>query len=73
GGAGRSERDVLVGPGAGVDTVVDWLDRQEITEPQRVLRAKEADAAGRQLRAVASLDHRNRGTTDMSAGSLLAA
>ena len=58
---------------AGVDAVVDWLDRQEITEPQRVLRAKEAHAAGRQLKAVAALDDRNRGTTYMSAGSLLAA
>ena len=58
---------------AGIDAVVDWLDRQEITEPQRVLRAKEAHAAGRQLKAVAALDDRNRGTTYMSAGSLLAA
>lgn len=57
----------------GIDTVVDWLDRQEIAEPQRVLRAKEAQPAGRQLNAVASLDDRNRGTTYMSAGSLLAA
>ncbi|HEX8083346.1 MAG TPA: type IV secretory system conjugative DNA transfer family protein [Solirubrobacteraceae bacterium] len=57
----------------GIDTVVDWLDRQEITDPQRVLRAKEAHAASRQLKAVAALDDRNRGTTYMSAASLLAA
>lgn len=58
---------------AGIHTVVDWLDRQELEEPQCVLALKRAEAAGRQLAAVASLDDRNRGTTYMSAGSLLAA
>ncbi|HEV2785312.1 MAG TPA: type IV secretory system conjugative DNA transfer family protein [Solirubrobacteraceae bacterium] len=58
---------------AGIDTVVDWLDRQETAEPRRVLRTAESNAASRQLNAVAALDDRNRGTTYMSAGSLLAA
>ena len=58
---------------AGIERVVDWLDRQDVVVPKAVLRAKEADAAGRQLDAVTALDERNRGTTYMSAGSLLAA
>jgi type IV secretion system protein VirD4 len=58
---------------AGIHTVIEWLDRQDVSEPQRVLRSHDADPAAAQLKAVAGLDDRNRGTTYMSAGSLLAA
>lgn len=56
-----------------IDAVLTWLDSQNTTEPHRILTAGDAEAAVRQLAAVASLDDRNRGTTYMSAGSLLAA
>ena len=56
----------------GIAGVVEWLDSQDVTEPQVFLEARNAHAAARQLNAVASLDDRNRGTTYMSAGSLIA-
>ena len=55
-----------------IDAVLAWLDAQETQEPSKILRAAGADAATRQLRSVLSLDPRNRGTTFMSAGSVLA-
>jgi type IV secretion system protein VirD4 len=62
----------VLGEGA-IDVVIGWLDGQETKEPAHVLRSHRADAAARQLRSVVSLDPRNRGTTYMSAGSVLAA
>ncbi|HWT95370.1 MAG TPA: type IV secretory system conjugative DNA transfer family protein [Solirubrobacteraceae bacterium] len=57
----------------GVDVVLGWLDKQEEHEPARILKAATAEAAALQLKAVMALDPRNRGTTFMSAGSVLAA
>ena len=57
----------------GVDALVTWLDTQEAKEPIRLLKGAGAHAAARQLRGVLALDPRNRGTTFMSAGSVLAA
>jgi len=56
-----------------IDTAITWLDSQDTTTPQRILQAHHADHATRQLAAITALDDRNRGTTYMSAGSLLAA
>ncbi len=56
-----------------IDTVLNWLDGQETATALRILEAHDADDAARQLGAVTALDDRNRGTTYMSAGSLLAA
>lgn len=53
--------------------VLNWIDSQELERPSQVLSDAGRDAARRQLAAVAALDPRNRGTTYMSAGSLLAA
>jgi hypothetical protein len=55
-----------------IAAVLEWLDSQEAQEPSKLLRAAGADAAARQLRSIISLDPRNRGTTFMSAGSVLA-
>ena len=57
----------------GVDAVIAWLDTQEAKEPARILKTGGAAAAARQLQSVVALDPRNRGTTFMSAGSVLAA
>jgi type IV secretion system protein VirD4 len=51
--------------------VLAWLDVQETRLPCRALLAAGAVDAERQLRAVATLDGRNKGTTYMSAGSVL--
>jgi type IV secretion system protein VirD4 len=59
---GRSMLDVLT-----------WVDAQSVKEPSLTLIAGEADAAMRQLAAIDKLDGRNKGTTYMSAGSVLAA
>jgi type IV secretion system protein VirD4 len=59
--------------GRGISEVLAWVDRQEVREPATVLAAAGAGAAGQQLRAVAALDPRNKGTTYMSAGSVLSA
>jgi type IV secretion system protein VirD4 len=56
-----------------IEAVIAWLDTQAVDEPAEILDAAGASAARRQLHAVAGLDPRNRGTTYMSAGSLLAA
>ncbi|HWT94843.1 MAG TPA: type IV secretory system conjugative DNA transfer family protein [Solirubrobacteraceae bacterium] len=56
-----------------VDVVLRWLDKQEEHQPVRILKAAGAEAALLQLKAVLELDPRNRGTTFMSAGSVLAA
>ncbi len=56
-----------------IDTVLAWLDAQEAREPARILKSSASRAAGRQLQAVVALDPRNKGTTYMSAGSVLAA
>lgn len=59
---GRSIRDVLA-----------WVDAQDTRPATKTLAGAGANAAELQLRAVAELDPRNRGTTYMSAGSVLAA
>src|SRR3954453_4099272 len=53
--------------------VLGWLDRQAADDPMRLLTWANATAALDQLRAILDLDPRNRGTTYMSGGSLLAA
>lgn len=53
--------------------VLAWVDAQHAAEPTRILTDAGCDAAVAQLAAVTELDPRNRGTTYMSAGSLLAA
>lgn len=53
--------------------VLDWVDTQNTRAPTSILVAGDALPAANQLRAVADLDPRNRGTTYMSAGSVLAA
>ena len=59
--------------GRDIGGVVEWLDDQEAREPTRILKAADAGAAARQLKSVVGLDPRNKGTTYMSAGSVLAA
>jgi len=56
-----------------IDAVLEWLDTQEAREPARILKAAGSPAAARQLQSVVALDPRNKGTTFMSAGSVLAA
>jgi len=56
-----------------VADILAWVDAQDAKTPGAILAADGAEAAKRQLDAVANLDPRNRGTTYMSAGSLLAA
>jgi hypothetical protein len=58
---------------ADMDTVLEWVDAMETEKPATYLTSGGATAARAQLRAVAGLDDRNRGTTYMSAGSVLAA
>lgn len=53
--------------------VLEWVDRQDVEKPAGVLEDAGRKDACRQLDAVAGLDPRNKGTTYMSAGSLLAA
>jgi type IV secretion system protein VirD4 len=53
--------------------VLAWLDVQDVRQPSRMLLAAGAAEAERQLQAVALLDGRNKGTTYMSAGSVLQA
>jgi type IV secretion system protein VirD4 len=53
--------------------VLAWLDVQDVRQPSRMLLAAGAVEAERQLQAVALLDGRNKGTTYMSAGSVLQA
>jgi type IV secretion system protein VirD4 len=56
-----------------IGDVLSWVDAQDAKRPGAILEKTEAEAAKRQLDAVVNLDPRNRGTTYMSAGSLLAA
>lgn len=58
--------------GRSMAQVLAWLDEQNTTMPLAVLKDAGAGAARRQLQAVAGLDDRNRGTTYMSAGAVLA-
>ena len=53
--------------------VVRWVDKQDAEEPDGILKRAGAHAARDQLAGVTGLDARNKGTTYMSAGSLLAA
>ena len=59
--------------GRGVMDLLEWVDTQDTKRPAVILASRSALAAEHQLQAVASLDSRNRGTTYMSAGSVLAA
>ncbi len=56
-----------------ITTVLDWLDTQNTEEPAELLAGTRALPAIRQLHGTADLDDRNRGTTYMSASSVLAA
>jgi hypothetical protein len=56
-----------------IDDVIGWLDTQEAREPARLLKEAGAVPAAKQLQSVVALDPRNRGTTFMFAGSVLAA
>jgi type IV secretory pathway TraG/TraD family ATPase VirD4 len=53
--------------------VLAWLDVQDVRQPSRMLLAAGAGEAERQLQSIALLDGRNKGTTYMSAGSVLQA
>ena len=57
----------------GISVVREWIDMQDTQRPLEHLKEADALPAAQQLAAVAALDDRNRGTTYMSAGSLLAA
>lgn len=59
--------------GRSMAQVLAWLDEQDVAMPEGLLQQAGAAASRRQLDAVANLDPRNRGTTYMSAGSVLAA
>jgi type IV secretion system protein VirD4 len=59
--------------GAGMSSVMGWIDGQEAKRPVAALRSAEAHGAIAQLSGVLALDPRNRGTIYMSAGSLIAA
>jgi type IV secretion system protein VirD4 len=63
--AALAERDMT--------SVLTWVDAQETRAVTTILNAGQAVAAREQLRSIAELDPRNRGTTYMSAGSVLAA
>jgi type IV secretion system protein VirD4 len=53
--------------------VLGWVDAQETRAVTTILNAGQAVPAREQLRSITELDPRNRGTTYMSAGSVLAA
>lgn len=53
--------------------ILGWIDAQDVKAPGRILKDAGREDAYRQIKAVVDLDPRNRGTTYMSAGSLLAA
>ncbi len=59
--------------GGHIADVIAWLDTQETAAVSRVLASHDAQPALRQMAAVLKLDARNKGTTLMSAGSVLAA
>lgn len=77
----RGEASKLLAPmlhaaalsGASLEQLIAWLDVQDVKQPARVLAASGAMAGERQLHAVVRLDTRNKGTTFMSAGSVLSA
>ena len=56
-----------------ISVVLGWLDTQDTEKPGELLASARAVPAVKQLYGTASLDDRNRGTTYMSAGSILAA
>ena len=56
-----------------ISVVLGWLDTQELEQPGELLAGAHAVAGLKQLSATAGLDDRNRGTTYMSAASVLAA
>lgn len=53
--------------------VLDWVDSTNLQPAAKLLAANAAMAAERQLESIRRLDERNRGTTFMSTGSVLAA
>lgn len=59
--------------GHDMTSVLAWVDAQETRGVMTMLGDRQADAAREQLRSISELDPRNRGTTYMSAGSVLAA
>jgi type IV secretion system protein VirD4 len=59
--------------GREMPTVLGWVDAQETRAVLTILSAAQANPARAQLKAISELDPRNRGTTYMSAGSVLAA
>lgn len=59
--------------GRGIADVLSWVDGQDFRVASRALLAHGADDAEAQLQSIIGLDPRNRGTTLMSAGSVLAA
>lgn len=59
--------------GHDMPTVLGWVDAQETRGVLTILSAAQAGPARAQLKAISELDPRNRGTTYMSAGSVLAA
>lgn len=56
-----------------IDDVRRWIDTQDTEAINTILRTYEATAAVEQLKGATGLDDRNRGSTFMSAGSVLAA
>lgn len=56
-----------------IGDVIAWLDKQDMSSANQYLLDRGAAAACRQLQAVENLDPRNRGTTYMSAASVLSA
>jgi type IV secretory pathway TraG/TraD family ATPase VirD4 len=56
-----------------MSTVLGWVDTQEERVVSAILSAASAGPARAQLKAISELDSRNRGTTYMSAASVLAA
>lgn len=56
-----------------MSTVLAWVDAQETKKPMKILSDAARVDAKRQIEAVGKLDDRNKGTTYMSAGSLLSA
>lgn len=61
-----------LGPGA-MEDLIRWLDGQDADEPGEILAASGADAAKRQLDAIAALDAKNRSNIYVSASSLVGA
>lgn len=56
-----------------IDDVRRWIDTQDMDAVRAILDTHEANRATEQLKGTSALDDRNRGSTFMSAGSVLAA